>query len=70
MPPQAEAIVASSAGKLLEVGLTEGAAVSDMKKSIPAILEWLRVHVGRGAGAGHELKFGPNHRGAVRLLCS
>jgi hypothetical protein len=55
--------VSSSAGKLYEVGLEEGAAVRELQAKVDGLLAVLAKYVGPTPGLGSEVQMGPNHQG-------
>ncbi|GFH13611.1 RUN domain-containing protein, partial [Haematococcus lacustris] len=66
---QAHEIVAASASKLFEVGVSADVAVKALTDKVTALLAWLAKYVGAGHAGPRDLVMGPNHQGpATQVL--
>ncbi|GFH13469.1 uncharacterized protein HaLaN_09362, partial [Haematococcus lacustris] len=66
---QAHEIVAASASKLFEVGVSADVAVRALTDKVTALLAWLAKYVGAGHAGPRDLVMGPNHQGpATQVL--
>ncbi|KAJ9533760.1 hypothetical protein QJQ45_026845, partial [Haematococcus lacustris] len=59
---QAHEIVAASASKLFEVGVSADVAVKALTDKVTALLAWLAKYVGAGHAGPRDLVMGPNHQ--------
>ncbi|KAL6757709.1 P-loop containing nucleoside triphosphate hydrolase protein [Haematococcus lacustris] len=65
----AHEIVAASASKLFEVGVSADVAVKALTDKVTALLAWLAKYVGAGHAGPRDLVMGPNHQGpATQVL--